>query len=102
MALDGRGLVLARELDSGLQESQSQAGSPVSTVNGKARDPPDSGLVGQYPGESLVGADAWERRTGPYASPSSRMTIDVRDEPGRHRRLRDLPVQRLTIIWSSA
>jgi hypothetical protein len=99
MTLDGGRPMLAGEFDGSFQERQSDAGSPVTAVDGEARDPPDSVIiVGEHSGESLIALDARKRRTGSYPCPSGGLLIDVRDEPRRHHRTRDLLVQRVAIV----
>ena len=47
--------MLAGEFDGSLQERHSDARSPVTAVDGEARNPPDSVvIVGEHSGESLI------------------------------------------------
>lgn len=99
MTLDGPRAMLAGEFDGGLQEGRPDAGSPVTTVDGEARNPPGSGIIlSEHFRKSLVALDARERRTGPDPGPSGGMIIDVRNEPRRHLRASDLLMQRVAII----
>src|SRR5579859_4011871 len=101
MTLDGCRAVLAGELDGGSQEGGSDAGSPVLTADGEAGDPPDTGLIrGEHPRQRLAARNTREAGTGSYPGPSGGMIIDVRDEPRRYHRARDLLVQRVTVVWS--
>jgi hypothetical protein len=100
MPLHGCRAMPAGELDSRFQEGQSDTGSPVTTVDGEACDPPDSGIIrGEHSRQSLVAGDTWEAGTRSYPGPSGGMTIDVRDEPRRYCRALDLLAQRVPIVW---
>jgi hypothetical protein len=85
---------------SGLQEGQSDARSPVMTVDGETRDPPDSGVIGgEHSRKSLAAGDTREGGTGSYPGPSGGMIIDAGDESRRYHRARDLLAQRVPIVW---
>jgi hypothetical protein len=99
MTLDGRRAMLAGELDGGLQESQSDPGSPVARMDGEACDPPDPVLSAVSTLESLVAGDAREGSAGSYPGPSDGMIIDVRDEPRWYHRVLDLLAQRVPVVW---
>jgi hypothetical protein len=92
--------MLASELDGASQEGQSDARAPVTVVDGEARHPPDSRfIVAEGFRKSPVASHPWKAIPGSDPRPADRIVSDIGDETRRYRSVRDLLVQRLSVVW---